>query len=93
MVRLACPCPTSLAEAQHSWSRSSMETNPFDLTPEQKGLLVTLAHATDKPVPALLTEAREELQEHASRGRAHDAIPLEKPHTPPMGWASPLAAE
>ena len=41
-----------------------MDTNPFDLTPEQKGLLVMLARATGKPVPVLLAEALEGLQEH-----------------------------
>ena len=41
-----------------------METNPFDLTPEQKGLLVTLAQETGKPIPALIAEALDELQEH-----------------------------
>ncbi len=42
----------------------SLETNPFDLTPEQKGLLVSLAQETGKPIPALLAEALEELEEH-----------------------------
>ena len=41
-----------------------METNPFDLTPEQKGLLVMLAQETGKPIPALIAEALDELQEH-----------------------------
>ena len=41
-----------------------MEQTSFDLTPEQKGLLVTLSRATGKPVPALLAEALEVLQEH-----------------------------
>src|SRR6266849_5754051 len=41
-----------------------METNPFDLTPEQKGVLVSLAQETGKPIPALLAEALEELEEH-----------------------------
>ena len=41
-----------------------METNPFDLTPEQKGLLVSLARETGKPIPTLIAEALDELQEH-----------------------------
>ena len=41
-----------------------MEKNPFDLTPEQKGLLVALAQATGKPIPVLLAEALDALQEH-----------------------------
>ena len=45
-----------------------METNPFDFTPEQKDLLVALADETGKPIPALIAEALDELQEHV---RAH----------------------
>jgi hypothetical protein len=41
-----------------------METNPFDLTPEQKNLLVALAQETGKPIPALIAEALDVLQEH-----------------------------
>src|SRR5215831_3327731 len=41
-----------------------MDTNPFELTPEQKGLLVTLAQETGKAIPLLLAEALEGLQEH-----------------------------
>src|SRR5215472_14053167 len=54
-----------------------METNPFDLTPEQKGLLVTLAHETGKPIPTLLAEALDALQEHV-RARGAQA-----PHSVP----------
>ena len=49
-----------------------METNSFDLTPEQKGLLVSLARETGKPIPALLAEALEGLQEHVHPDHAHD---------------------
>ena len=45
-----------------------METTPFDLTPEQKGLLASLARETGKPIPVLLAEALEELQEHVRSG-------------------------
>src|SRR5262245_56905242 len=41
-----------------------METTPFDLTAEQKGLLVALAQETGKPIPTLLAEALEELAPH-----------------------------
>jgi hypothetical protein len=47
-----------------------MEQTPFELTPEQKGLLATLSRETGKPIPALIAEALEELQEHVHRG--HD---------------------
>ena len=41
-----------------------MEHSPFELTPEQKGLLASLSHETGKSIPALITKALEELQEH-----------------------------
>ena len=47
-----------------------MEQTPFELTPEQKGLLATLSRETGKPIPALLAEALDGLQEHL---RAHGA--------------------
>ena len=40
-----------------------MEPTTFELTPEQKGILATLSHATGKPVPALLDEALEGLRQ------------------------------
>jgi hypothetical protein len=41
-----------------------MEQTPFEFTPEQKGLLATLSRETGKPIPALLAEALDVLQEH-----------------------------
>ena len=43
-----------------------METTPFELTPEQKGMLASLSRETGKPIPTLLAAiaaALEELQE------------------------------
>ena len=48
-----------------------MEQTPFELTPEQKGILATLSRETGKPVPALLAEAVEVLQEHERPRHAH----------------------
>lgn len=48
-----------------------METTPFDLTPEQKALLAVLARETGKPIPALLAEALEGLQERLRPGCVH----------------------
>lgn len=45
-----------------------MEPTPFDLTPEQKGMLASLSRETGKPIPTLLTEALEELQERERPG-------------------------
>jgi hypothetical protein len=47
-----------------------MDTNAFNLTPEQKNLLVALARETGKAIPALLAEALDALQAHV---RAHGA--------------------
>jgi hypothetical protein len=46
-----------------------METNPFDLTPEQKGLLVSLARETGKSISTLIAVALDELQEHVHGGQ------------------------
>jgi hypothetical protein len=40
-----------------------MEQTQFELTPAQKGLLATLSRETGKPIPVLLAEALEALQE------------------------------
>jgi len=48
-----------------------MEQTPFELTPKQKGILATLARETGKPIPALLDEALEVLQEHERAGHDH----------------------
>ena len=63
-----------------------METNPFDLTPEQKGLLVALAQETGKPIPALIAEALDELQEHVHPHgeRAPHPTPLPDQRTKPL---------
>jgi predicted DNA-binding protein len=39
-----------------------METTPFDLTPEQKGLLQSLSQETGKPISALIAEALQGLE-------------------------------
>jgi hypothetical protein len=79
-----------LAGAQRFWYGELMETNPFDLTPEQKNLLVALAQETGKPIPALIAEALDELQEHVHApqvqhpghgGHAKQAAPV--PVAPP----------
>jgi hypothetical protein len=41
-----------------------MEQTPFELTPEQKGMLASLSRETGKPIPALIAKALKELQEH-----------------------------
>jgi len=46
-----------------------MASTPFELTPEQKGLLATLSRETGKSIPALLAEALDVLQEHERSGQ------------------------
>jgi hypothetical protein len=48
-----------------------MEPTPFELTPEQKGLLESLARETGKAIPSLLDEALEGLQEHVRHRRVN----------------------
>lgn len=61
----------SLAAPALPWYGIRMEPTPFDLTPEQKGLLASLSRETGKPIPTLLTEALKELQEREHPGHAH----------------------
>jgi hypothetical protein len=63
-----------------------MEANLFDLTPEQKGLLVTLAQETGKPIPALIAEALDELQEHVHLQHGKRAHPLSPDQTTKPLW-------
>ena len=58
-----------LAITWFSWYRLFMEPTPFGLTPEQKGLLESLARETGKAIPSLLDEALEGLQEHVRNRR------------------------
>ena len=48
-----------------------METTPFELTPEQKGLLQSLSRQTGKPISALIAEALEGLQDQIRPGSAN----------------------
>ena len=48
-----------------------MEATPFELTPEQKGMLASLSRETGKSIPALIAKALEELQEHEHSDQAH----------------------
>jgi hypothetical protein len=41
-----------------------MDTTPFELTPEQKGMLASLSRQTGRSIPVLIAQALEELQEH-----------------------------
>ena len=64
-----------------------MEQTPFELTPEQKGMLATLSRATGKPIPTLIAEALDVLQEREHRGHQdgttedHEPAPVASPPT------------
>ena len=51
-----------------------MEQTPFELTPQQKGMLASLSRETGKPIPALLAEALEVLQEHERTDHRRDEV-------------------
>ena len=57
--------------------------------PEQKGILATLSRETGKPIPALLAEALEVLQEHERLNHQRD----DDPSTSPPGKRSPSVLE
>ncbi len=61
-----------------------MESTPFALTPKQQSILATLSRETGKPIPALLDEALEGLQEHLHPTPAPDehAAPPPADHKP-----------
>jgi len=61
----------SLETLAFSWYGLSMDTTPFDLTPEQKGMLLSLSRETGKSIPALIAQALEDLQEHECAGHTH----------------------
>jgi hypothetical protein len=56
-----------------------MEQTSFELTLKQKGILATLSRETGKPVPALLDEALDVLQEREHVG--HTASPPPPPES------------
>ncbi len=66
-----------------------METTPFELTPEQKGLLASLARETGKAIPTLITEALDELQERVHPRPGAQAIPGKDQTTPPADHEPP----
>src|SRR6266446_5873659 len=68
-----------IANAGFSCYSTSMEPTPYALTPKQQGILATLSRETGKPIPALLDEALEVLQEQE---RLHHPA-YEAPSPPP----------
>ena len=70
-----------------------MEQTVLEFTPEQKGLLATLSRETGKPIPALLAEALDVLQEHERLDHAKDETNGNRaataPVTPPQEATKP----
>jgi predicted DNA-binding protein len=70
-----CKGGESLAPRRFPWYGVIMETSPFELTPEQKGMLASLSRETGKPMATLLAAiaaALEELQEREQAAQAQD---------------------
>lgn len=68
-----------------------MEQTPFELTPEQKGLLASLSRETGKPIPTLLAKALEELQEHERLDHANgETNGNERDGPAPEGASKPI---
>ena len=63
-----------------------MEQASFELTPEQKSLLATLSRETGKPIPALLAEALEVLQEREHAGHEVTSTVPSPQETPKPIW-------
>jgi hypothetical protein len=69
-----------------------METPPFELTPEQKGMLASLSRETGKPMATLLAAiaaALEELQEREQAAHAQDEANGHETEAPAPQEASP----
>jgi len=60
-----------------------MEQTPFELTPEQKDLLIALAEETGKPIPVLLTEALAGLQDQVQTRNGDPTTPPTDHEAPP----------
>jgi len=68
-----------------------MEQTPFDLTPEQKGMLASLSRETGKPIPVLLAQALGELQEREHAGHAQGETHSHAPEAPaPQEASTPI---
>jgi len=66
-----------------------MEPTPFELTPEQKGMLASLSRETGKPFPTLLAAiaaALEELQEREHASQAQDEANGHETEASPPIW-------
>ena len=60
-----------------------MEQTPFALTPQQHGILTALSRETGKPIPVLVDEALEALQERTRRAPSNGhAPPSQAPSAP-----------
>ena len=68
-----------------------MEPTPFELTPEQKGMLASLSRETGQPLPTLLAAiaaALEEVQEREHTGHAPGETNGHEPEAPAAQDAS-----
>jgi len=68
-----------------------MEQTPFELTPEQKGILATLSRETGKPIATLIAQALAELQAHET-SNGHDTVAPIAAETRKSFWQKALEA-
>src|SRR5262249_35978765 len=60
-----------IASCLSPWYAEPMDRTPFDLTPDQRGMLASLSRETGKPIPALIAKALETLQEREHGDHVH----------------------
>jgi hypothetical protein len=70
--------PLVVALTGLSWYSRHMEQTPFALTPKQHGILTALSRETGKPIPALVDEALEALQERTPRAPINGHAPTSR---------------
>lgn len=70
-----------------------MEQTSFELTPQQKGMLAALSRETGKPIPTLIAQALEELQEHERLDHANGETAVIVPQTRRKKSFGEIAAE
>jgi predicted DNA-binding protein len=69
-----------------------MEQTPFELTPEQKGMLASLSRETGKPLPALLAAIAAALEELEETSNGHEAVEPAVAAAPQLFWQKAIEA-
>ena len=67
-----------------------MDMQPYDLTPEQKGLLQSLSRKTGRDIPSLIAEALGKLRADVQPDNGHGAGDGEQADVQPEGSRKPI---